>query len=711
MKYLKLTLLFLVISFGMIKAQSNAKKYSDADFHLLNKNYALALPLYLDVLSSDATNSNLNYKVGVCYLNSASTENKKKAIPYLEKAVTSINNNYEEFSQTEKKAAPEALFELAKAYHNDYKFDDAIKNFELYKTAVGGKNSPLAKELNHWIEMCNNGKEFVKTPQNIIIVNLGDSVNNEFPDYAPVISADEGTLIFTSRRKGGTTDELNEDNLYYEDIYISSKNKNGEWGKAKPIGSNINTSGHEASIGLSADGQELFIYKSTFDKKDNGKGDIYQSSLNGDVWTVPQKLGSDINTPDSWETSAALSSDGQTLFFVSDRKGGLGGRDIYKCVKLPNGEWSAAQNLGAPINTDEDEDGPFIHPGGKELYFCSKGHKTMGGFDIFFSQISEDENGATKWSEPVNIGFPINTTDDDVFFVTSTDGKRAYYSSFNDNGFGEKDIYQISLVDQTEKALAVVKGYMRMFDGKQLPYDSKISVYNADTKELLKIDTKPNSKSGKYLVVLPTNKKYTLVYEVPGCDKVTRELTLDDNMSLNRIDRAYQMDTVVMCKGATPLTPEQIAKEEQKKQPGYHNKDEKGKDIPEPPALLNPFELQVFFIYNFNKIQDDNAQYIQFVDNIVEEMKKPGRKMEVSIEASASKVPTATFKTNDKLSSSRADLGKKSLTASLKAKGVDMKNIKFVKADYLTQGPEYNGDYIENRLEYEKWQYIRITAK
>ena len=160
----------------------------------------------------------------------------------------------------------------------------------------------------------------------------------------------------------------------------------------------------------------------------------------------------------------------------------------------------------------------------------------MGGFDIFFSQISEDENGATKWSEPVNIGFPINTSDDDVFFVTSTDGKRAYYSSFNDNGFGEKDIYQISLVDQTEKALAVVKGYMRMFDGKQLPYDSKISVYNADTKELLKIDTKPNSKSGKYLVVLPTNKKYTLVYEVPGCDKVTRELTLDDNMSLNRND-------------------------------------------------------------------------------------------------------------------------------------------------------------------------------
>lgn len=708
MKYLKLTLLLLAFALtsASTKAQSNAKKYTDADFHLLNKNYALALPLYLDVLTSDAANSNLNYKVGICYLNSISTDNKKKAIPYLEQAIKNINNNYEEFSQTEKKSPPEAYFELAKAYHIEYKFDDAIKNFELYKAAVGAKNSPLGQEIDRWISICNNGKEIIKRPQKITIVNLGDSVNSEYPDYAPVISADESTVIFTSRRKGGTTDELTDDNQFYEDIYISTKNRNGEWGTARPIGSNINTPGHEASIGLSADGQQLFIYRSTFDKNDNGKGDIYKSDLNGDVWTVPQKLGSDINTPDSWETSAALSSDGQTLYFVSDRKGGLGGRDIYFCVKLPNGEWSKAQNIGAPINTEFNEDGPFIHPGGKELYFASQGHNSMGGFDIFFSQKMEDENGI-KWSEPVNIGYPINTTDDDVFFVTSTDGKRAYYSSFNDNGYGEKDIYQLSLVDQTEKALAVIRGYMRMFDGKPLPYDAKISVYNADTKEMLGIETKPNTKSGKYLVVLPTNKKYTLVYEVPGCDKVTRELTLDDNMSLNKIDRAFQVDTVYMCKA---LTPEQ-AREELKKVPGYHNKDEKGKDIPEPPSLLNPFELQIFFIYNYNKIPDNDAKYMEFVNNIADEMKKEGRKMEISIEASASKVPTATFKTNDKLSSSRADLGKKSLAAALKDKGVNMKNIKFVKADYLIQGPEYNNDYKENRLEYEKWQYIRISAK
>ena len=711
MKYLKLTLIFFAVNIALIKAQSAAQKYSDADFHLLNKNYALALPLYLDVLSTDQNNANLNYKVGVCYLNSASTENKKKAIPYLEQAVKSINNNYEEFSQTEKKASPEALFELAKAYHNDYKFDDAIKYFEMYKAALGLKTGPDSKDIDDRIEMSKNGKEYIKTPKNITIVNLGDSVNSEYPDYAPVISVDETTLIFTTHRKGGTTDELTEDNQYYEDIYISTKNKNGEWGKAHAIGSNINTASHEASIGLSADGQQLFIYRSTFDKKDNASsGDIYKSDLNGDVWTVPQKLGSDINTPDSWETSAALSADNQTLYFVSDRKGGIGGRDIYFCVKLPNGEWSKAQNIEAPINTDQDEDSPFIHPGGKELFFASKGHKSMGGFDIFVSTKAEEE-GVTRWSEPTNIGYPINTTDDDVFFVTSTDGKRGYYSSFQDGGYGEKDIYQISLVDQTEKALAVVKGYMSMFNGKPLPFDSKISVYNADTKELLKIDTKPNSKTGKYLVVLPTNKKYTLVYEVPGCDKVTRELSLDDNMSLNKIDRAYQMDTVIMCKGSTPLTPEQIAKEELKKQPGYHNKDEKGKDIPEPPALLNPFELQIFFIYNYNKIPNDDPKFVEFINNIADEMKKSGRKMEISIEASASKVPTATFKSNDRLSSSRADLGKKSILAALKDKGVDVKNIKIVKADYLIQGPEYNNDYVENRLEYEKWQYIRVSAK
>ncbi len=707
MKYLKLTFLLFAVNIALIKAQTNAKKYTDADFHLLNKNYVMALPLYLDVLTSDPNNSNLNYKVGICYLNSAMTDNKKKAIPYLEQAVKSINKNYEEFSQTEKKSPPEAYFELAKAYHIEYKFDDAIKNFELYKAELGVKNAPVNKEIDRYIAICNNGKELFKRPQIITINNLGDSVNSEYPDYAPVISADESTIIFTTRRKGGTTDELTDDNQYYEDIFISSKNKNGEWGRAKQIGSNINTPGHEASIGLSADGQQLFIYRSTFDKNDNGKGDIYKSDLNGDVWTVPQKLGSDINTPESWETSAALSADGQTLYFVSDRKGGIGGRDVYFCVKLPNGEWSKAQNIGAPINTEFDEDGPFIHPGGKELYFASQGHNSMGGFDIFFSQKMDDGNGNIKWSEPINMGYPINTTDDDVFFVTSTDGKRAYYSSFNDNGYGEKDIYQLSLVDQTEKALAVIRGYMKMFDGKPLPFDSKISVYNADTKELLGIETKPNTKSGKYLVVLPTNKKYTLVYEVPGCDKVTRELMLDDNMSLNKIDQAYQLDTVIMCKA---LTPEQ-AREEAKKVPGYHNKDEKGKDIPEPPALLNPFELQIFFIYNYNVIPEDNAKYLEFIDNLVGELKNPGRKLEIYIEASASKVPTAKFKSNDKLSSSRADLGKKSITASLKQKGVDMKNVKFIKADYLIQGPEYNNDYKENRLEYEKWQYIRVSAK
>ena len=536
---------------------------------------------------------------------------------------------------------------------------------------------------------------------------MGDSVNSEYPDFAPVISADEATLIFTSRRAGGTTDDKTlDDNQYYEDIYISTKNKDGEWGTAKPIGSNINSAGHEASIGLSADGQQLFIYKATFEKGDKGDGNIYKSDLNGDVWTVPEKMGSDINTDKSWETSACLTSDGQTLYFVSDREGGYGGRDIYKCVKLPNGEWSKSQNLGAPINTEYDEDGPFIHPDGKQLYFASKGHKSMGGFDIFFSTKNESDSGIS-WTEPINMGHPINTTDDDVFFVTSTDGKRAYYSSFQEGGFGEKDIYQLSLNDQSQKDLAVLRGFIKMYNGTNLPFDTRVSVFDADTKEQITMETKPNSKSGKYLMVLPTNKRYTLVYETPGCDKVTKEVALNESMSLNKIDGAFLLDTVVMCKGG-PHAP--IAETDPKKQPGYHNKDASGKDIPEPPALLSPLDLQIFFIYNYNEIPEQDPKYVDFINNLIAEIQK-GRSLKISVEASASFVPTAKFKTNENLSSTRADLGKKSVYKTLKEKGVDVSKVKIIKSDYLIQGPSYKNDYNTNRLEYEKWQYIKISAK
>ena len=215
---------------------------------------------------------------------------------------------------------------------------------------------------------------------------------------------------------------------------------NGALRGINSISQNINTNSHEASINLTADGQTLIVYKD-----DGGDGNIYFSKWDGNDWTSIQSFGSDINSK-YWESHACLSADNNTLYFVSDRPGGYGGRDIYRCVKLPNGLWSKSLNVGPTINTKYDEDGPFISADGITLNFSSIGHKSMGGFDIFVSMIEEDK----KFSEPRNIGYPINTTDDDVFFVTSPDGKRGYFSSAKAGGLGDKDLYKMSILDAKE---------------------------------------------------------------------------------------------------------------------------------------------------------------------------------------------------------------------------------------------------------------------
>ena len=201
MKYIKYLFLLLALSVScVVNAQSNEvkKKYSDAEFHVANNNYALALPLYLEVFTSDPTNANLNYKIGICYLNSVSE--KIKAVPFLELAVTRLSKGYDDIDLDEKDAPYSALYHLGRAYHFDYKFDEAIIYLEKYKALFkAGRYKEIIKELNHEIEQCNFGKEAVKKPKDVTVANLGDSINSKFPDFAPIISADESMIIFTSR--------------------------------------------------------------------------------------------------------------------------------------------------------------------------------------------------------------------------------------------------------------------------------------------------------------------------------------------------------------------------------------------------------------------------------------------------------------------------------------------------------------------------------
>jgi Tol biopolymer transport system component len=325
------------------------------------------------------------------------------------------------------------------------------------------------------------------------------------------------------------------DDKYFEDIFVSQKDENGEWGKPVSIGTNINTEGHEATIGLSADGQELYIYRDDF-----GDGNIYVCELKGSSWTEPKLLNDNVNSPFR-ETHASVSADGQTLYFTSDRDG-TGEMDIFRSRRLPNGEWGLSENLGAVVNTKYDEEAPFIHPDGKTLFFSSKGHNSMGGYDIFFS-IEEDG----KWSTPMNIGHPMNTADDEYFFVMSADGKRAYYSSSSGQGTGGKDIYLVTLDNEREIPLTVYKGVIVADGSGKRPDGVTVNVTDNETGEFFGV-YKPREDNGKFILILHPGKNYNIAYEADGYMYKSEKLFVPDNTSYFEINRAIQLKEVSLNK-------------------------------------------------------------------------------------------------------------------------------------------------------------------
>lgn len=508
------------------------KKFDQAQAFMEEELYEKALPVLLELDALDPMNANINYRIGTCYLNSLT--HKASAVSYLQNAITNITHDYIESNNKERKAPEISYYQLGRAYHFAYQFDDAITTLEQYKTLLVGNGEgekQMRLDIDKEIEYCKNGKSIMKRPpQNVEIINL-TAINSPYDEYTPLITADESVIIFTSRREGSVGGRKAEDGKYYEDIFTSEK-INGEWNEPVSIGPNINTPEHDASIALSVDGQTLLTYKD-----DLGDGNLYMSKLFGDVWTVPSKLGTTINTK-AWEPSASLSADGNTIYFVSDRPDGFGGRDIYRARKLPNGEWSKAENLGSEINTPYHENGPYIHPDGVTLFFSSQGHKSMGDFDIFISNINEEG----KWTEAFNIGTPINTTGDDVYYTPSADGKRAYYSSFKADGIGGQDIYLIKYPDAKEIPLTVIKGELKDANGK-VPANATITVNDVNSNEVQGI-YKPNSKTGKFLFILEQGKNYTITYEADNHLFKTENLNIPQGSAYQEINNAIALSPI-----------------------------------------------------------------------------------------------------------------------------------------------------------------------
>ena len=434
---------FLIFSFNYVQegnAQSFKEKNKLALKHLRKNHFSDAVLIYEELLREYPNNTEVHYQLGYCYMN---TGRRYRAIEHLEFVV----NDYKKNGAKQKKQI-QAYRLLAQSYYISYDFESAKNTYEECK--VIAKKKKVKEELDKEIKKCEIAQTIYETPGGIMVTDL-IILNSEYTDHSPVVSSNEAIVILT------------EDNEYYEDIYIWNKSL-GVNSEPIRMDTTINTIFHEATCGLSNDGTELFIFQS--DHKN--KGNIYVSNFENDKWSKPIELNDEINT-NRRESHASTSNDNNFLYFTSDRKGGYGGMDIYIAERSEDNNWTNVKNLGPTINTEEDEEGPFISMDGSTLYFCSKGHEqTMGGFDVYSSKLQE--NG--KWSEPKNMGFPLNTVDDDKYFVPTANPNRAYYTSYSQNG--SSNIYLVDIFGDVGDVV-FVKGFA---------YDSNIKTKKYANKDV-----------------------------------------------------------------------------------------------------------------------------------------------------------------------------------------------------------------------------------
>lgn len=523
-----LVLLGSLFNLGTAQEKSFKDLYYEASDFLFKEEYHKALPILLEMEKMDDKNWNTLSAVGYCYLQS--TYQKAEAIPYFEKVLEdykNLNVAYRTNDHKEKKAPVETIHWLGKAYHFNYQFDEALEKYNEYKDLLDPDNEEMLADVKLDIRITRNAMSYKSHPVDIKLNGL-DVLNTEYAEYRPKINGDETEIYFTSRRPQNATSPTDDEGLYFEDIYLSTK-KNGKWTTPVRLGAPINTESHDACLYISPDGQSMIIYRT--DAETNNEGGIYQTHLENGQWVEPTLMIAEVNS-EYWETDANISADGNTLFYTSDKPGGEGGRDIWQMKKLPTGEWAKVQNLGYPVNSALDEEAPYLHPDGKTLYFSSKSHSTMGGFDVYSSTLNEEDG---TWGAPVNLGYPINTTGDDVFYFPTNDGKRAYFSSFRQGGKGQQDIYMMDIPSYDLKTLAVYKGLAKYTTGEVIK-DLIIDITKESNEE--QGTYRPNNVNGKFLFILQPGETFFVEYKLA-------DQTLQDTIKVPNEGGVYDILKIV----------------------------------------------------------------------------------------------------------------------------------------------------------------------
>lgn len=472
MKILSILFVF-AISICKLSAQ-----IAEADDLFAKARYASALPRYVELLKSDSGSTNLNYKIGVCYLSSRSQKNK--AYTYLEKAAdpsaASITHKY-----------------LGDAYQLVSQYDLAIKSYEKFKKtfpASKPKDKRFIEEVKWKIEMCKVGKKLQE------LNTTNEDVNSKYIEYTSALSFDQSTMTYTFHKPDSLNRPATDDGKYFEEIYIPAKTILDNDAR---ILLDTTTNLNEATVATSVDGQIVLIYKN-----DKGEANLYITRLIGNSWTYPEVLNKSLNVK-GWEQSEFISADGYTLYFASDRPEGFGGKDIYVSKKLPTGEWGKATNLGPAINTATDEEAPFIYSDGLTLFFSSNKNKNTCCFDIYSSTLTND--GA--WSQPIKVGYPVKSNSDNTL-GTMTAHQETSSSGLKAGVHDKKDLYLATFIDDKKTPFTVLKGKIEDVAGKT-PKSVKITVTDNETGEILGVYG--SNKTGNYTLIVPPGRNNNITFE------------------------------------------------------------------------------------------------------------------------------------------------------------------------------------------------------
>ncbi|MNK09484.1 Photosystem I chlorophyll a apoprotein A2 [compost metagenome] len=473
-------LLFLYFIIQAVSAQNSTVKKAQANFDkaqefLRADNYDQAITLLQDAVKADP---GFQY----AFIQLADINRRLKSYDLAKQnytAALALGGNPE----------PRVYYGFAEAEIFSGDYDNALKNINQFIRTYKGTDPDFMNRAKKYLKDCEFAIEALKHPVKYDPINMGSEINSNYRDYFPSITADGSQLIFSRNVEG------NED-------FFTSTLKDKTWSKPIPLSDKINTSKYnEGAQSITPDG--LYLFFTGCNRPDGlGRCDIYVSHKDGKEWGEPFNLGATINSP-YWESQPAISPDGGTLYFVSNRPGGVGGYDIWKSSLKADGYWSVPENLGPEINTPYDEHTPFLHPDGKTLYFSSDGWPGMGNKDIFMSRA--EENG--KWSKPENLGYPINTLNEETGLIVTPDGSSGLFSSNLKGGFGDMDIYQFKIPQNKKpQPITYVKGIVTDKESKSF-LEANVQVINLKTGKIAYNDM-TSKETGDFLAVMPIGGNY-----------------------------------------------------------------------------------------------------------------------------------------------------------------------------------------------------------